>query len=267
MAVVPDWRREVSKKLRQYRARRSGASAELQTVLPFEPDTPELLNPADEPAEQFAPQAREPALEKIFRGPIPLVPLERPAQKEREPRKLMSERFEIELPKLIVTPDAEGAHTADSAANVDRPANTDLYPIASLSERRLAAFVDVGLLLFTYGGMLALFTVLGGRVGLNKLDITVTLATLALFYSQYFALFTVFGGSTPGMMVQGLRVVGFSGETPTSRQMVMRSLGYLISAGACFLGFLWALWDEDALCWQDRLSHTYLTSNDGDTQP
>jgi uncharacterized RDD family membrane protein YckC len=104
-------------------------------------------------------------------------------------------------------------------------------------------------------------------VGLNKLDVTVTLATLALFYAQYFALFTVFGGSTPGMMVQGLRVIGFSGETPTSRQMAMRSLGYLISAGACFLGFLWALWDDQKLCWQDRISHTYLTSNEGNTLP
>jgi hypothetical protein len=25
------------------------------------------------------------------------------------------------------------------------------------------------------------------------------------------------------------------------------------------LGFLWALWDEDHLCWQDRISRTYLT--------
>jgi uncharacterized RDD family membrane protein YckC len=134
-----------------------------------------------------------------------------------------------------------------------------------LPERRLAALVDTGLLFFTYGGMLALFTVLGGHVGLNKLDLTVAGATLGLFYAQYFALFTVFGGSTPGMMVQGLRVVSFKGETPTSRQLAWRSLGYLISAGACFLGFIWALWDDDQLCWQDRISQTYLTSNEGDT--
>jgi uncharacterized RDD family membrane protein YckC len=84
-------------------------------------------------------------------------------------------------------------------------------------------------------------------------------ATFALFYAQYFALFTVFGGSTPGMMLRGLRVVSFDGGIPTSRQMVWRSFGYLISAGMCFLGFVWALWDEDQLCWQDRISQTYLT--------
>jgi len=37
-------------------------------------------------------------------------------------------------------------------------------------------------------------------------------------------------------------------------------LGYMLSAGTLFLGFLWAIWDEDALTWHDRLSRTYLTS-------
>ena len=134
-----------------------------------------------------------------------------------------------------------------------------LFPVASLSERRRAALLDGALLLFSYGGMLALFWALGGRIGFNKLDAVVTVVTLMLFYAQYFALFTVFGGSTPGMMLRGLRVVSFDGSVPTSRQMVWRSFGYLVSAGTCFLGFLWALWDEDHLCWQDRISQTYLT--------
>ncbi len=122
--------------------------------------------------------------------------------------------------------------------------------------------LDAALLLFSYGGMLALFTVLGGHVGFNKLDLAVAGATLALFYAQYFALFTVFGGSTPGMMLRGLRVASFDGRVPTSRQMAWRSFGYLISAGTCFLGFVWALWDDEQLCWQDRISQTYLTSNE-----
>ena len=160
---------------------------------------------------------------------------------------------------------------ASPAANTHFPAasrpaaglsQASSYPVASLSERRRAAFVDAGLLLFSYGGMLALFTVLGGRIGFNRVDLGVAGATFALFYAQYFALFTVFGGSTPGMMLRGLRVVSFDGGVPTSRQMGWRSLGYLISAGVCFLGFIWALWDDDQLCWQDRISQTYLTPNE-----
>jgi uncharacterized RDD family membrane protein YckC len=83
---------------------------------------------------------------------------------------------------------------------------------------------------------------------------------LALFYAQYFALFTVFGGETPGMSLFKLRVVSFDGAVPTSRQLLWRSFGYLVSAGTALLGFLWALWDEDHLTWQDRISQTYLTN-------
>jgi uncharacterized RDD family membrane protein YckC len=107
--------------------------------------------------------------------------------------------------------------------------------------------------------MLALFTALGGHLGFNRVDAAIIGATLALFYVQFYALFTVFGGSTPGMMLRGIRVVSFDGSVPTSRQLVWRSFGYLISAGTCFLGFLWALWDDDQLCWHDRISQTYLT--------
>ena len=45
--------------------------------------------------------------------------------------------------------------------------------------------------------------------------------------------------------------------------MAWRSFGYLISAGTCFLGFFWALWDEEHLTWQDRISQTYLTPAEG----
>lgn len=174
-------------------------------------------------------------------------------------RALRNERFEISIPTL---------ETASAAGHVTWPApsqpgaglsHAPLYAVASLPERRRAAIVDAGLMIFSYGGMLALFTVLGGHIGFNKLDMTVAGATFALFYAQYFALFTVFGGSTPGMMLRGLRVVSFDGGIPTSRQMAWRSFGYLISAGTCFLGFVWALWDEEQLCWQDRISQTHLT--------
>jgi uncharacterized RDD family membrane protein YckC len=244
LAIEPEWRREVSNKLRQYRARRSGVSAELQTVLPFESDPPQEMETREEPPEIFAP-TRE--------------------RNVRETRKPRSERFEFATPDLDLAPNLGNASTVEPIPFVESLTNVDLCPAASLPERRVAAIVDVGLLFFTYGGMLALFTVLGGRVGLNKLDLTVAVATLGLFYAQYFALFTMFGGSTPGMMVQGLRVVSFKGETPTSRQLAWRSLGYLISAGSCFLGFVWAIWDDEHLCWQDRISHTYLTSNQGNT--
>jgi uncharacterized RDD family membrane protein YckC len=238
LAVEPEWRREVSSRLQDYRARRGGATPDLQTALPFDSNT-------SHPAE--------------YSGISTQVDSPAPSKQAHGSRKHRNERFEISIPNL---------DSASAASHFDWPAaqqlgagsaHAPLHSVASLPQRRRAAMLDLGLLLFSYGGMLALFTVLGGHIGFNKLDLAVVGATFALFYAQYFALFTVFGGATPGMMLRGLRVVSFDGGMPTSRQMAWRSFGYLISAGMCFLGFVWALWDDDQLCWQDRISKTYLT--------
>lgn len=131
--------------------------------------------------------------------------------------------------------------------------------VAPLTERRIAGVMDAGLLLFSYGGFLALFAVLGGRFTVSKLGAIVIAATLALFFAQYFTLFTFFGGATPGMMLRNLRVVSYDGADPMPRQLLWRSFGYMVSAGTLLLGFVWAVWDEDNLSWHDRISQTYLT--------
>jgi uncharacterized RDD family membrane protein YckC len=135
-----------------------------------------------------------------------------------------------------------------------------LHPVASIDERRIAALIDLFCLLFAYGGFLMLFGSLGGQFTLSKLSAAVYTTTFAIVYVQYFALFTIFGGTTPGMMMRGLQVVSFSGEPPTPQQMFLRSAGYILSAGTFFLGFLWAMWDEDELTWHDRLSRTHLSA-------
>jgi uncharacterized RDD family membrane protein YckC len=145
--------------------------------------------------------------------------------------------------------------SAQPLSESDRPCSA----AAALGERARAGAIDAGLLLFAYGGFLALFWVLGGRFALSALDAAITAATLGLLYAQYCFLFAVFGGATPGMMARGLNVVSFDGTEPNTRQLLWRSAGYLASAGVGFAGFLWALWDRDHLTWHDRISHTYIT--------
>ena len=245
LAIEPEWRREVSSRLEEYRSRRRpAASPDLQTALPFDSNAPILL--------EAAVATREPE-------PAP------PPRKTSSSRATRSERFEIEIPRNEPGRSAKLFEQSPAApAKAGVPALEPLRCVASLSERRRAALADAGLLAFSYGGMLALFMVLGGRIGLNKPDLLLAGATFVLFYVQYFSVFTVFGGATPGMMLRRLRVASFDGGVPTSRQMVWRSVGYLISAGSCFLGFVWALWDDDHLCWQDRISGTYLTPVEAD---
>jgi uncharacterized RDD family membrane protein YckC len=138
--------------------------------------------------------------------------------------------------------------------------NARLVPVAELSERRHTGLLDAGFLLLAYGGFLLLFSSLGGRIAFGKVDAAVLCISFFLFYVQYFALFTVFGGATPGMMMRGLHVVSFEGQPATSQQLLWRGFGYVVSGATILLGFAWALWDEDRLTWQDRISQTYLTN-------
>ena len=245
LAVQADWHQEVHSRLAAYRARRRTLrQPEGQTALPFA-SASNVTEAGRDHADFVIP-------------PVDWLPPS-PAVQSPEAR-ARAERYasEARVPIAIEQPSLDW-----SGADRTRPAHTPgaqlLRPVAPLSERRLAGVIDAAFLLFTFGGILALFCALGGRFTLTRVDAAIAAATLGLFYAQYFTLFTVFGGSTPGMMLRGLRVVSFEGDTPSPRQMLWRSFGYLISAGTFMLGYLWALWDEDHLCWQDRISQTYLT--------
>jgi uncharacterized RDD family membrane protein YckC len=237
LAVQPEWRREVANRLHAYRARRIGRTgADLQSALPFETVSASAVGGLERAPE--------------FIAPSPATPFPKPASSHVQRVEIPSQQYELAPPAASILPPALARQET---------ARNGLLPIASLAERGRAALLDMALLAFSYGAMVALFWALGGHISLDRIDLAVMGATMVLFYAQYFALFTVFGGSTPGMMLCGLRVVSFHSGVPSSRQMVWRSLGYLISAGACLLGFLWALWDEEHLTWHDRISQTYLT--------
>ena len=140
-----------------------------------------------------------------------------------------------------------------------RPRFAPPFPVAPLAQRLRAGAMDAALLLFSYGGFVALFASLGGRFTLSTTGLVVVAAMFGLFCVQYVALFAFFGGATPGMMLCGLVLVNFDGGTPKSRQLLWRVLGYVICGATAMLGFLWALWDENHLAWYDRTSRTYPT--------
>ena len=237
LAVEPDWRREVARRLAVYRARRRRLRPDdAQAALPFSNNGAAEREPARVHSSSFLTPSR--AIE-----PEP-----------GKPTKV--ERVEI----AVTQPHFDFTHGDDFLRGPrPRAGQASLLPVAALAERRRAGLLDAAFLLLAYAAFLAVFEAVTGHLALRKFDAAVYAATLALFYAQYFALFTVFGGVTPGMLLRRLRVVSFDGGPPTPRQLLWRSFGYLVSGGTAFLGFLWALWDEDHLTWQDRISQTYLT--------
>lgn len=235
------WRDELTLRLQAYRARRRKATPNLaQAKFSFEEST---IVPPEEPAVAVEDAPRSEDENFSF-----TIAIGRNTASREDSRMVID----------VSAPPAPEQAVSFAPVSQDGSEQAGMFPVAPLEERRLAGLIDAGCLLFAYGAFLTLFGSLGGQFTFSKLSAAVSIATFVIVYLQYFALFTVFGGTTPGMMLRSLHVVGFSGEAPTPRQMLWRSLGYMLSAGTFFMGFLWALWDEDGLTWHDRLSRTYL---------
>ncbi|MGA8222028.1 MAG: RDD family protein [Candidatus Acidiferrales bacterium] len=221
-AEEPEWRREVSRRLEQYRARRR------------------RLNPDD--SQSGLPFSAEIELEEEVRDrPRPRLP-----QRQRQP-----ERMEINI-----QPELDFSSALDDRAHPQ----TALVPVADLAARRQAGLLDAIFLALTYAGFLGLFRSLGGQLTFEKMDSIVYLICFYLLYAQYFFLFTTFAGATPGMQLRCLTIVRLDGTLPDTRQLLWRSFGYLLSGATLMLGYLWSLWDEDHFTWQDRISQTYITA-------
>jgi uncharacterized RDD family membrane protein YckC len=222
--VEPEWRAEVSRRLRQYRERRGYLRPNgSQSGLPF----------------------REPAAVEI-EDELRERPRVRAAPRQRQ-----NERVEIRIQSEL-----DFSNTPYDRA---RP-QTALVPVADLGRRRWAGFIDALFLGLTYAGFLALFRSLGGEITLEKTTLVIYLAVFYLFYGFYFALFVTLAGASPGMQFLGLSVVRLDGYLPETRQLLWRSFGYLLSGATLALGFAWAWWDEDRFTWQDRISQTYVTA-------
>ncbi len=270
------WRDELAHRLETYRGRKRKHTPNVaQSLLPFDGGTSLALGRraahtgvgGDTPGQQQEPRgySRTSAASEILPTAVTLADPESPSSAPeqfsftiaigRPPRKRQDDGrmvIDVSLP-----PEDLGGVMGESQPALALDAYR-LQPVAPMEERRLAAVIDAACLLFAYGGLLALFGAVGGEFTFSKLSGAIALATFAIVYLQYFALFTVFGGTTPGMMLRGMQVISLSGEPPTPRQMLLRSAGYLLSAGTFFMGFLWSMWDEDTLTWHDRISRTYL---------
>lgn len=233
----PEWRREVSRRLEQYRARHGRTRPDdSQSGLPFR--EPKRAGGRAAEAEIGAESFTEGDLRARKRGRL--------AARQRA-----NERVEIRIQSEL--------DFASGSSDRARP-QTALVPVATCSERSWAGLIDGLFLGLTLAGFLGLFQSLGGQIIVDKMDAVVYLIIGFLFYVLYFSLFTTLAGATPGMQLRGLTIVRLDGSFPDTKQLVWRSFGYLLSGATLMLGFGWALWDEDRFTWQDRISQTYVTA-------
>jgi uncharacterized RDD family membrane protein YckC len=70
-------------------------------------------------------------------------------------------------------------------------------------------------------------------------------------------------GATPGKVALGLRIVDANTLLPASTaRLVLRFVGYLVSALPLYLGFLWIGVDRRKQGWHDKIARTIVINSE-----
>jgi len=176
----------------------------------------------------------------------------------------------LEVPEVEPPPPALGGITIAPAPRQDvekRPGIDIPLQTASLARRVLASLVD--------GLIIAAASALSGYIFWKVAAVRPPLVQMlglaagvpCLFWVLYQFLLIVYAGQTPGLRACGLALARFDGR-PASRSLRRwRVLASYLSAASLGMGYAWVFLDEDALCWHDRITHTYLAPGKPQSKP
>ena len=69
--------------------------------------------------------------------------------------------------------------------------------------------------------------------------------------------------STPGKMLAGIEIRDeFTNELMTTRQMIKRFFGYVVSGVPLTMGFVWMLFTKKKQCWHDNIAGTVVVNKE-----
>jgi uncharacterized RDD family membrane protein YckC len=152
---------------------------------------------------------------------------------------------------------AAGMEAATEEATPATAAAPELHA-AAINRRLMAVLVDAALLC---GGVLAaaITSLHNSRVvpGVHVAEMGLGVA-LVVTAALYYGLFSALSRATPGMKYARIELSTFEGRMPTRAQRCSRLMAIVLSVAPLGLGLVWILFDDENLCWHDRLSRTYL---------
>lgn len=289
------WKQEIASRLESYRARRGTKRPRYNGTLSLDFDRAanRMMALAEEPepqneffgassaatAEEVPAPATEPLSEDSYIESA--APLRAPRAQNSEPKIIEFPRLPtlfdspptgtelaepvLDKPRILLVPEevpTSVAPLADIQLEPEENAETidelDLpLRVAPMGQRFLAGCADV--LIVTIATFVFLAIVLrqvpapDGRLGYAL----VAMLPMAL-WAIYEYLFLVHCATTPGMQMARLSLVSFDAEFIRRRTRRARALACMLSTFPLALGIIWALLDDDTLCWHDRISRTYL---------
>lgn len=240
-ALAPLWREEVAERFDQFRHRRARQQA-LFDELSIEEKAEEVPHP--DPAEKVI------SFEEIAADRIEPLIVERPPASGPAAHRRVQPLLPPLEPVLASEPEVAAS------------------PVTPVRIRALAGLLDLAIITVGCGVFLGVFHLLGGTLQLTERAGAGTALALGGLAAAYFFFYICYGAETPGLQWLGLAVLDYDGNSPRQAQRLVRAAGFLISAAALGLGFLWALADEETLTWHDRMSKTFVTRDpSGGPQP
>ncbi len=251
------WRQEVSSRVDNFRTRRRGrydpnSSLSLNFDTAFDESQPQMA----------APQVQVNEAPKIIEFPKPAPVVEELAEPVVEKPRIL----EAEEPPEEAVPAGGMAAPPIASITLEPPATETvraygqdqevLLWIAPPAQRIFAGLVDA-LIVATATGLFGLiFLHMTGAAPSWRMAAGFALALPGFFWALYQYIFLVYGGTTPGLQMTGLRLTTFDGHPVPRSLRRWRALAMIVSYVSLGLGFLWAILDEDGLCWHDRITRT-----------
>ena len=124
----------------------------------------------------------------------------------------------------------------------------------------MAALVDVSLVGAGFLLFVLAFATMTPHLFLGRALWTGAALLLIALSILYEWLFMSYGTGTPGMRYAQIALCSFEDDNPTRGSMRARVGATLLATLPLGLGLLWAVFDEDRLGWQDRMTRTYQRS-------
>jgi uncharacterized RDD family membrane protein YckC len=232
-----------------------------QALEPVEPDQPIHANLIEFPrevvahrkmrprrAERFAAEAMDRQLSIFEVDPSAFAA---PPQAEPEPVAAIWSQPEWSGIKLDALPQEDAKLEESTAAEAD-------VHLAPAEHRLMSVLVDGALITAVFVTLAMVAVANAGSMPAPKVVALGAAAGILLIGLLYQTLFLLLAEATPGMKYAGISLCTFENQIPSPTELRSRLGALLLSVAPMGLGVAWALFDEDHLCWHDRLSRTYL---------
>jgi uncharacterized RDD family membrane protein YckC len=295
------WRHEVSAKLSRYRARKRTRSPRYPSLqLKFESPAPTHPPSEDPPvASSIAPSRLAIAIDETAvysnsldaqESALQSTELDSPPSSDSTAKIIEFPRFFtappplsdelaapvgtgpriLEVPEQMPPPPALGGiliepdldRTAERRPGFELP----LSP-PRMSRRVAAGLIDFAIIVISFAAFALMFYRMTHAIPAFKQSVGVGAALIAAMWMIYQYLFLVYSAATPGLRLSNLQLARFDGTLAPRRLRRWRVLASILSGLSLALGYIWCFFDEDQLCWHDRITHTYMALPSGSLLP